>query len=141
MGTQLVFGSGAFHRLGETASDLGFRKTLLVTDPGLARLRDRGATPLLNAGITVHLYDRVGVNPDSPMAEAGRAFAADLGVDSIVALGGGSALDAAKAINFLVTNGGRMQDYHGYGTARRPLRRRCFVPRFSTPISRSRRQE
>jgi len=78
--------------------------------------------------VRAHAYDRFGVNPDSAMAEAGRAFAAPLGVDSIVALGGGSALDAAKAINFLVTNGGRMEDYRGYGKAQRALLPSIGVP-------------
>ena len=128
MATHLVFGSGSLDRLGEIARDLGFRKTLLVTDPGLPGLRDRAATQLLNAGINVHLYSRFGVNPDSAMAEAGRAFAEPLGVDSIVGLGGGSALDAAKAINFLVTNGGRMQDYRGYARVTRPLLPSIGVP-------------
>src|SRR5688500_8995171 len=107
MGAQLIFGPGSLDKLGGVAAELGFQRTLLVSDPGLPGLRDRAAALLLNAGVTVHLYDRFGVNPDSAVAEAGRAFAAPLGVDSIVALGGGSALDAAKAINFLVTNGRR----------------------------------
>lgn len=128
MSTHLVFGAGALGKLGATASQLGFRRTLLVTDPGLTGLRDRAAALLLGAGITVHLYDRFGVNPDSAMAEAGRAFAAPLGVDSIIAVGGGSALDVAKAINFLVTNGGRMEDYRGYGKARHPLLPSIGVP-------------
>ena len=128
MGTHVAFGAGALDRLGGMAADLGFRQTLLVSDPGLPGLRDRAASLLLKAGISVHLYNRFGVNPDSAMAEAGRAFASTLGVDSIVALGGGSALDAAKAINFLLTNGGRMEDYRGYGKARTPLLPAIGVP-------------
>jgi alcohol dehydrogenase len=128
MGVQVTFGAGSLERIGEIASGLGFRETLLVCDPGLPGVRNRAATLLLSSGITVHLYDRFGVNPDSAMAEAGRAFAATTGVDSIVALGGGSALDVAKAINFLITNGGRMQDYRGYGKARTPLLPAIGVP-------------
>ena len=128
MGTHLVFGAGTLDRLGDVARDLGFHRTLLVADPGLPGLRDRAATLLLNAGVSVHLYSRFGVNPDSEMAEAGRAFAEPLGIDSIIALGGGSSLDAAKAINFLVTNGGRMQDYRGYGKVTRPLLPSIGVP-------------
>jgi alcohol dehydrogenase len=62
------------------------------------------------------------------MVERGRAFAAALDVDSIVALGGGSSLDCAKGVNFLLTNGGRMQDYVGYGKAGRPLLPMIGVP-------------
>ena len=128
MATHLIFGSGSLDRLAGTASELGFRESLLIVDPAVPGVRDRAATQLVNAGISVHLYTQIGVNPDSAMAEAGRAFAAPLGVDSIIAIGGGSALDAAKAINFLVTNGGRMEDYRGYGKARRPLLPSIGVP-------------
>ena len=62
------------------------------------------------------------------MVDAGRAFAAPLGVDSIVGLGGGSSLDCAKGINFLLTNGGTMADYRGYGKATTPLLPMIGVP-------------
>jgi alcohol dehydrogenase len=62
------------------------------------------------------------------MVEAGRAHAAACGVDSLVAIGGGSSLDCAKAINFVLTNGGAMRDYRGYGKARQPLRPMIGVP-------------
>ena len=128
MSTRLIFGAGSLDRLGEAASELGFTRTLLVGDPGLLGMRDRAATLLLNAGISVHIYSRFGANPDSNTVDAGREFAAPLGVDSIVALGGGSALDAAKGINFLLTNGGRIQDYRGYAKAKRPLLPSIGIP-------------
>ena len=62
------------------------------------------------------------------MVEAARDFAAALNIDSIIALGGGSSLDCAKGINFLLTNGGRVQDYHGYGKAGRPLLPMIGIP-------------
>jgi alcohol dehydrogenase len=62
------------------------------------------------------------------MIAAGCAFAAPLNVDSIIALGGGSSLDCAKGINFLLTNGGRMQNYHGYGKAVRRLLPMIGIP-------------
>jgi alcohol dehydrogenase len=62
------------------------------------------------------------------MVEAGRAFAAPLGIDSLVGLGGGSSIDCAKGINFLLTNGGSMADYRGYGKARTPLLPMIGVP-------------
>src|SRR6185436_213433 len=80
------------------------------------------------AGVAVFPFQDFDVNPDAAMVERGRAFAAPLEVDSIVALGGGSSLDCAKGINFLLTNGGRMQDYVGYGRARRPLLPMMGIP-------------
>ena len=74
---------------------------------------------------TFHDFD---ANPDSRMVEAGRAVAASCRVDSIVALGGGSSLDCAKGINFVLTNGGTMRDYRGFGKATRPMLPSIGVP-------------
>jgi alcohol dehydrogenase class IV len=62
------------------------------------------------------------------MIEAGASFAASQGIDSLVALGGGSSLDCAKGINLLVTNGGRMREYHGYGKAQKPTLPMIGIP-------------
>ena len=62
------------------------------------------------------------------MARRGRAFAAPLRPDLIVAVGGGSSLDCAKAINFLLTNGGVMSDYRGYGKVEMPLLPMIGIP-------------
>jgi alcohol dehydrogenase len=62
------------------------------------------------------------------MVEAGRLYAASCGVDSIVALGGGSSLDCAKGINFVLTNGGTMRDYRGFGKASRPMLPSIGIP-------------
>ena len=62
------------------------------------------------------------------MVERGTAFAKPLAVDSIIGLGGGSSLDCAKGINFLLTNGGSMSDYQGYGKATQPMLPMIAVP-------------
>lgn len=130
MSIAVTSGPGALAQLGGVARDLGFRNTLLVVDPGLhaSGIPDRARALLASAGLTVHTFDRFGPNPDTGTIDEGRAFAAPLGIDSIVALGGGSALDTAKGINFLVTNGGRMQDYRGHGKARVPLLPSIGIP-------------
>ncbi|HBY58223.1 MAG TPA: alcohol dehydrogenase [Solibacterales bacterium] len=121
--TRVVFGAGSFEQLGDLARSLAFRRVLLVSDAGVAAigLVARAARLLETAGIAVFPFHGFGENPDSAMAETGRQFAAPLDVDSVIGLGGGSSLDCAKAINFLLTNGGTMRDYRGYGKARRPL--------------------
>jgi alcohol dehydrogenase len=121
--TRVVFGEGAIARLGELARELGFARTLLVADRGMAAAGyvERAAQLLQAAGIAAVPFHEFGENPDTRMVENGRAFAADHRVDSIVALGGGSSLDAAKGINFLLTQGGAMQDYRGFGNATRPM--------------------
>ena len=73
-------------------------------------------------------FSNFGANPDSSAAERGACLAAEAGVDSIIALGGGSSLDCAKAINFLLTNGGSMRDYRGYAKARKPMLPMIGIP-------------
>jgi alcohol dehydrogenase len=127
---RLVFGRGSLDRIGELARAEGFRRTLFVTDPGLLATPhpDRALRLLREAGIDVHVFHDVEENPDSATVERGRAFAAGLGIDSIVAFGGGSAMDTAKGIDFLLTNGGTMSDYRGFGKAKRPLLPMIGVP-------------
>ena len=128
--TRLIFGEGSVERLGALALELGFRRTLLVADRGiLACGYVENATKLLtNCGITVFSFHDFDSNPDTVMVEAGRQFAATLDIDSIIGLGGGSSMDSAKAINFLLTNGGVVKDYWGYGKARSAMLPMIGIP-------------
>jgi alcohol dehydrogenase len=88
----------------------------------------RTAEALGAAGIHSALFDLFDVNPDTRMVADGASFAREHGVDSIVAVGGGSSLDCAKGINFVLTNGGTMRDYRGYGKATHPMLPMIGVP-------------
>ena len=128
--TRVIFGAGAIRRLGELSYELGFRRTLLVADRGLVASGhvDEAVLPLRRAGIEVAGFHDFEVNPDTKMVEVGRDFAAPLKIDSIIGLGGGSSLDCAKGINFLLTNGGEMRDFLGYGKASKPLLPMIGIP-------------
>ena len=128
--TRVVFGEGRFEELGALARELGFRRTLVVADRGLvaAGYAARAVERLAEAGVEAFSFHDFEVNPDTAMVEAGRVFAAACGVDSIIGLGGGSSLDCAKGINFVLTNGGSMHDYCGYGKAARPMLPMIAVP-------------
>ncbi len=128
--TRLIFGPGTISQLGQLAVELGFRRTLLVADHGLVASGhvDEAVTPLRAAGVEVVRFHDFEVNPDTRMVEAGTAFVAPQQIDSIIGLGGGSSLDCAKGINFLLTNGGHMADYRGYGKATKPLLPMIAVP-------------
>ena len=128
--TRLIFGAGSIKRLGDLASELGFRRTLLVADRGLVASGhvDEALEPLGQKGIEAIRFHEFDVNPDTAIIEAGSEFARSLELDSIIGLGGGSSLDCAKGINFLLTNGGRMQDYLGYGKAAKPLLPMIAIP-------------
>ena len=128
--TRVVFGEGRFDLLGKLARELGFERTLVVADPGVvaAGYVARAVERLAEASVKVFAFHDFEANPDAAMVEAGRVFAASCGVDSIVGLGGGSSLDCAKGINFVLTNGGSMRDYLGYGKAQRPMLPMIAVP-------------
>ncbi len=128
--TRVIFGAGAIERIGELARELDFRRTLLVADRGLVASGhvDAALVPLRLAGVEVAGFHDFEVNPDTRMVEEGRKFAAPRDIDSIIGLGGGSSLDCAKAINFLLTNGGEMRDYLGYGKVTQPLLPMIGVP-------------
>ena len=128
--TRLVFGVGAIDRLGTLARDLDLARPLLVSDRGLEEAGhvDRALGLLRAAGLQVEVFDDFDVNPDAAMVERGVAFARTFRPDSVIGLGGGSSLDCAKGINLLLTNGGAMADYRGYGHAHEPLLPMIAVP-------------
>jgi len=123
---------GAAGRLGAIACWLGATRILLVTDPGIraAGHADRAALALRNgAGAAlVEIFDGAEENPTTLTIDAGLRAARSFAPDLIVGLGGGSAMDTAKGVNFLLTNGGRMQDYWGVGKATRPMLPMVAVP-------------
>jgi alcohol dehydrogenase len=127
---RLIFGAGELTRLGELARELGSRRALLVTDPGLERAGhpQRAEAILREAGNDVFIFDAVQENPTTGNVEAGAVFARSHRIDLIVAVGGGSAMDCGKGINFLVSNGGRISDYKGFGKAAKPMLPSIGVP-------------
>ena len=128
--TRFIFGKGSLDQLGDQASDLGFARTLLVGDPGIVAcgLMARAISHLQARGIHVTPFDDFSANPDTAMVEAGRITAEASQVDSIIGLGGGSSMDCAKGVNFLLTNGGNIQDYWGFDKAKTPLLPMIAIP-------------
>src|SRR5687767_10328209 len=128
--TRTIFGTQTAERSGILARELGLRSTLLVADPGIVAAGHAAAVErsLHAVSLTVVRYSDFGENPDSDMVAAGARFAAAQSIDGIVALGGGSSLDCAKGINFLLTNGGEIADYRGYGKVSTPLLPMLGIP-------------
>lgn len=127
---RVIFAPGSLAQLGEAARSLGGSRVLLVTDPGLehAGHPQRAESSLREAGLDVLVFDGVKENPTEREVEAGVAVAREHRIDLIVAVGGGSSMDCAKGINFLLTNGGRMADYRGHGKATKPMLPSIGVP-------------
>ncbi len=128
--TRVVFGAGSLDRLGELAAGLGARRVLLVTDPGIVRAGHaaRAGTLLKAAGLEVAVFDAVRENPTTLDVARGLEVARAAQVDLFVGLGGGSSIDTAKGVNFLLTQGGEMRDYQGVGKATRPMLPLIAIP-------------
>ena len=133
---QLKFGPGASDEIGFDLSQYGVRRALVVTDPGVAATGtpERVASQMAQFGIEAHVFSGVHVEPTDESMSAAIAYARDSGPwDAFVAVGGGSSIDTAKAINLLLTNPGELMDYInvpvGKGTAPvNPLRPLIAVP-------------
>lgn len=135
--TRVIFGLGVFEQLGQIARELEFKRTLLVADAGMVACGYvDAATKLLNAAeIAVFHFSEFGENPDTAMVEAGRAFAEPLQPDSIVALGGGSSLDCAKGIGFVLAGGGSMRDYWGHDKLSEKSDAKPMLPMLCVPTT------
>ena len=128
--TRLVVGRNAITQLGQLAREFGTTRVLVVSDPGVARAGHTaaGLDALAASGIATAVFDQFGENPTTAQVEAGTGVAREFRPDLIVGLGGGSSMDCAKGINFLLSCGGRMHDYHGRGKATGPMLPSIAVP-------------
>ncbi|MEO6726175.1 MAG: iron-containing alcohol dehydrogenase [Blastocatellia bacterium] len=128
--TRVIFGADAIKRLPQVARELHFNRALLVADSGMVECDyvEQATILLASASIAAFPFHDFGENPDTQMIEAGRAFAALHDVDSIIALGGGSSLDCAKGIGFMLAGGGQMRDYWGHGKLSAKLNAEPMLP-------------
>lgn len=109
----LKFGLGALTEIGEDLGELGLRRVLLITDPGVAAtgIPDRIARTAQAAGVLTQVYDGATVEPTDESIAAAVGLARQGDWDGYLAVGGGSALDTAKAVNLLTTHPGELLDY------------------------------
>jgi hydroxyacid-oxoacid transhydrogenase len=110
----LKFGTGASDEIGYDLSQYGARRVLVVTDPGIAAtgLPARVAQQMKRFEVEAHVYDGVHVEPTDASLRQAIDHATEHGPwDAYVAVGGGSSIDTAKAVNLLTTNPGELMDY------------------------------
>ncbi len=128
--TRVVFGAGTLNRLGSLVREYDGSNVLLITDKGLtaAGHDQRAIASLKEAGLNVIRFDDVHPNPTTNDVQRGLDAIGTSTIDFIVGLGGGSSMDCAKGVNFLYSNGGRMEDYWGVGKASKPMLPFIAVP-------------
>ncbi len=124
MPTRLIFGAGALEKLNKTAK-LGKKALVVVSNGKSTKVNgylDRTTAQLAKAGVEWALFDEIEPNPLKSTVERGALAARKNGCDFIVALGGGSVMDASKAIAAMATNDGDLWDYVCGGTGKgKPL--------------------
>lgn len=120
---EVIFGSGSIKQVGESCVRLGARNVLIVTDQGVI---DAGWLKSVEesckeAGLAFVLFSNISVNPKETEAEMCAKVYRDNECDAFIGVGGGSAIDIAKAAAILVTNGGQVRDYEGVDRITKPL--------------------
>lgn len=113
----LIIGSGASEKVGEESKKLGVKKALIVTDQIMVKLGVvEGIKKSLDQNkLQFIVYDGVATEPTVDYVREGLKIFKDNGCDFLIAIGGGSPIDTAKAIAIMVTNPGSIEDYKGLG--------------------------
>ena len=114
--TRVISGNGAVAEIGPTLAAEGHQGVLVVTDQGIvnAGLLAPVTQSLRDAGVGHTVYDEVKADPEESIVEAVVAAYHAAGCDGLLAVGGGSSLDVAKAAGVLISNGGKVSDYDGF---------------------------
>lgn len=120
---EIIFGSGSINQVGESCVRLGAQNILIVTDPGVisAGWVDSVIESCKKAGLAYTLFSDITTNPKDYEVHNGVRYYKEAQCDAIVGIGGGSAIDVAKAIAILSTNGGDICDYEGVDKIVYPL--------------------
>ena len=128
----VVFGEGALSKLPEVAAKLKKSKALIISGPHLEKigLVAKCSGAMQTAGIESVSFCRTEANPSVQTVEAAAALYIESKADFIVAFGGGSPLDVAKAVAVLATYGGKITDYEGGGKVPGPV-----VPMIAIPTT------
>ena len=111
--TRMVHAIGALSALGDEAANLKVKRPLVVTDQGIVKagLLDEALKPLRAGGLDPVTYDQVRANPGIALVDAGAGYYKSERCDGLVAIGGGSSIDAAKGIGVVAVHGGSIGQY------------------------------
>lgn len=127
---RILFAPSASERVGQLAHAFNAKRVMIVTDRGIQKAGIE--SPLLRSlrkeKLDISVFNKVDPNPTTKNVEDGLVLAKEFRPDIIIALGGGSSIDAAKAINILHTRGGQIADYRGVVTEGSPLKPLIAVP-------------
>ena len=127
---EIIFGKGSINQVGECCTRLGASRVFLVADQGVMQYGwiEKALFFLEHVGLDYQLWSDFSDNTRDYEVEKGAMLYTETGCDAVLAIGGGSAIDAAKAVATLSTNHGKIQDYEGIDLINKPLPPLIVVP-------------
>ena len=127
--TRIVFGNDVIDQIGAEAKKIGSR-ALIITDKGVLKTGyiERIQQLLKDAGVESAVFSDVDPNPRDTSVQKGFTIATKFETDLLVGVGGGSAIDTAKAIGVILQEGGQIQDYEGLDRVQKPITPLIAVP-------------
>ena len=128
--TRIVYGEGSIQKLPEEIEKMNHKKPMIVTDKGLiaAGIAKKITDILESSNIEYAVFDGIQPNPrDTTVTEAAE-FAKIKGIDMLIAIGGGSSIDTAKATGVILQEGGVINDYEGLDTVSKPITDLIAIP-------------
>jgi acyl-CoA reductase-like NAD-dependent aldehyde dehydrogenase/alcohol dehydrogenase class IV len=126
--TAVIAGHGALSSIYKSVVDLGCRRALILTDPGVNKA---GLAQLVKDALVdfcVGIYESVSLEPDLETVDAATAVARELKADCIVSVGGGSVIDTAKGVCVTLKNGGKINDYLNFLVLTEPQTPHIAIP-------------
>lgn len=127
---KVLFGNGAIHQIGAEIKNLNVRRLIIVTDPGVVKagLLADVISSMKKERIQSDLFDQVKPDPPISVVEECTRKVKKEHFDAVLGVGGGSVLDAAKAISFMATHDGDIHQYLGINRVQKPGITKIFVP-------------
>ncbi len=126
---KIVFGSGALRQLADHIKELNAKNPLVVIDKNLSAVFQEKVEKILSpAGIKFSVYDKVEPEPPIELADEGAALAQKNKNDAVIGIGGGSAMDVAKAIAVIAANNAKATDFLGLGKVPKPGLPKIMIP-------------
>ena len=126
--TNVVAGHGALASLSKAIVDLGCRRALILTDPGVNKAGLAQLVKNTLADFCVGVYDKIPSDPDLETVDAATATARELKADCIVSVGGGSVIDTAKGVCVTLKNGGKANDILNFLVLTEPQTPHIAIP-------------
>jgi alcohol dehydrogenase len=128
--SNIVFGRGAAAELSKMIKGYGLKNVMVVYDGGVkaAGISEKVLAEVKKSGASITVFDKVIPNPTNEVVEEAAAMAHEAKVDGFVAVGGGSSIDLAKAVNVLMTNPGPIGQYGGIGMVKNAVLPLIAIP-------------